>query len=55
MKRGNGISSADGKLHKPDLVIKNWEGVFITDITTCHENGNCLERGDWFISKKKRV
>jgi hypothetical protein len=51
-KRRPGIPSPDGKVLKPDLVIKNWKrGLYDRYIKVLRENGNYIERGDSVISK----
>jgi predicted nuclease of restriction endonuclease-like RecB superfamily len=36
------LRSSEGKILKPDLVIKNREGVFVVDVTVRHEDGDYL-------------
>lgn len=44
--------TADNRLLKPDLVIKNQERVFIVDFTVRYENGNSLEEAS--VEKKTK-
>jgi hypothetical protein len=39
------LHSPDGVTRKPDLVVKNREGVFVVDITVRHEDGGNLQVG----------
>ena len=39
------LLSPDGVTLKPDLVVKNRGGVFVVDVTVCHEDGGNLQRG----------
>jgi hypothetical protein len=39
------LSSPDGEILKPDLVVKNREGVFVVDVTVRHEDGGNLLNG----------
>jgi hypothetical protein len=39
------LLSPEGRALKPDLVVKNQEGVFVVDITVRHEDGGNLQMG----------
>jgi hypothetical protein len=39
------LGSPDGGLLKPDLVVKNQEGVFVVDVTVRHEDKDYLQKG----------
>jgi hypothetical protein len=45
MMREPTITDPEGGNLKPDLVVKNQEGVFVVDITVRHEDGDCLQKG----------
>ena len=38
------LRSAEGRVLKPDLVIKSQEGVFVVDVTVRHEDGDYLRQ-----------
>jgi hypothetical protein len=39
------LLSPEGGILKPDLVVKNQEGVFVVDVTVRHEDGGNLQMG----------
>jgi hypothetical protein len=39
------LSDSDGSHRKPDLVVKNREGIFVVDITVRHEDEDYLHKG----------
>jgi hypothetical protein len=45
------LHSPEGMVLKPDLVVKNQEGVFVVDVTVRHEDGDLLQMGRSKIEK----
>jgi hypothetical protein len=39
------LHSPEGEVIKLNLVIKNWEEVFMVNMTVCHEDGDYLQMG----------
>jgi Holliday junction resolvase len=39
------IRDSEGSNRKPDLVVKNREGIFVVDVTVRHEDEDYLHKG----------